>query len=472
MLPFKSYHFHSKEIKVISNLNAPLNDQSVASDFTTENYHRFLLIAKRNYNFVTYGDIPWGQKFILWRHDCDYSLERSYALARIEADAGVRSTYFLNPHSEFYNIFEKTQYRQVMEILDMGHDIGLHFDADFYDIADETILDDKIESEISVLKGLYGVKPEAFSFHNPGAAQLACEADRYGGAINCYSSRFKNEVFYCSDSNGYWRFSNLQDVLEGATAPCLQVLTHPGWWQEKEMPPRKRVFRCVYGRAAATLHGYDAQLERHNRRNHSGFIKNLDFLKALQPRLFDLYDYLWNSECLKLLFVELWWLHETQIHRLCKAELRKGWKISAADLNAFFEDSSRELDSWRLLFGVFGQGLQNIAQIERQDYKEWSNQRNMLISGRSTLPNSILEEGCLFLCKVIIAVAQWGQAQATGYHGLSHLGSIGLPTYKTEDGHPMECLEEMRQERPSLPNLKWDDFKMFMENGFDEDSVE
>jgi hypothetical protein len=66
------------------------------------------------------------------RHDVDFSVHRSYALAKIEAEEGVHSTYFLWPHCKYYNLFEEEIVEIVDKIIELGHDIGLHFDYDFY----------------------------------------------------------------------------------------------------------------------------------------------------------------------------------------------------------------------------------------------------------------------------------------------------------------------------------------------------
>lgn len=236
-------------------------------DFTIAKYHRLLRLAKRTYTFTKYETALEVEKGILWRHDVDCSLNRALRLAGVEADAGVQATYFLNPHSEFYSLLEKSQANIVFRILAMGHEIGLHFDAAFYDVADESRLDELIAREAGWLESWFGVRPVAFSFHNPTEFLLRCDAESYGGLVNCYSSFFKNEVGYCSDSNGYWRYRLLEDVLREAREPRLQVLTHPEWWQEEEMAPRERVVRCVQGRARAVLKRYDAGLAKSGRRN-------------------------------------------------------------------------------------------------------------------------------------------------------------------------------------------------------------
>jgi hypothetical protein len=440
-----------------------LDSPSSDTDFTIGEYRELLAIAKAGYLFSQYDAIPWGTRFVLWRHDCDFSLNRALALARIEAAAGICATYFLNPHSEFYNLLERNQYRLVREIVGMGHRIGLHFDAAFYDIADENSLAHLVSEEAALLESLFGVMPSAFSFHNPGAFHLGCEDEAYGGLVNCYSRRIRTDVPYCSDSNGYWRFRRLRDVLVKATDPCLQVLTHPEWWQDSAMPPRQRIFRSAYGRARATMTDYDAAISAHGRENLSGAAGALAFLRNVLPERYALLDYLWMSGEMATLLVELWRLHESQINKLCKAVLRKEWQVPAREVNAFFESPALAIDGWRLFAGVFGHSWRDVAGFGGDAYPEWVRLRNQLAHGRGAAPKKRLEEGCVFLCGIIAALAAWGKAQPIGYDGLTHLGTIGLPTCKTADGSITDRLEELADEIPSFLTKKWERFKGEME---------
>jgi len=238
-------------------------------DFTTKHYRELICFAKQNYLFVSYGNIPNEGRFVLWRHDCDFSLNRAYRLACIEEEEGVRSTYFINPHSEFYNPFEKGQAKLIEKILGLGHDIGLHFDAGFYETTSADQLNEQIGYEASLLRYFFGVKSFAFSFHNPTDFLLKCENDCYGGLLNCYSAYFKNHVAYCSDSSGYWRHRRLVEVLMEATDERLQILTHPVWWQEEAMYPRDRVRRAIEGRSLAVMRFYKGELEATGRVNPS-----------------------------------------------------------------------------------------------------------------------------------------------------------------------------------------------------------
>jgi hypothetical protein len=445
---------------MITSNKLPKNSTTFNEDFTVKHYRQLLRAARASYRFATYDAIPWDTRFVLWRHDLDYSINRAAALAGIEAEEDVTATYFVNPSSEYYNPFEPGQAQLIKHILNLGHRLGLHFDAAFHDIQDEDALHRKVAQEGRWLAEAFGVLPTVFSFHNPGAAQLQSDAENYGGLINCYSRRFKAEIPYCSDSNGYWRFRRLHDVLTDATDPCLQVLTHPGWWQEKPMPPRQRIFRSVYGRAASTLRAYDANLELHDRTNHAGAATHLRFLKTAHPRLFELCDYLWNSCHFQSLFVELWRLHETQINKLCKAELRKQWRVPAFEVNAFFESPSLAIDGWRLFAGVFGRSWQDAASLEKSEYQAWVDLRNTLIHGRSSTPSQRLEDGCVFLCSAIESLSSWGKTQLIHYDGIDHLGSIGIPTCKTADGSLTDRLEEVADDIQNFPLKKWELFKV------------
>lgn len=424
-------------------------------DFTLEAFRALVRLALAAYPVATYRKIPWGERFVLWRHDCDYSLNRALALARVEAEEGLTSTFFVNPHSEFYNMLQSDQSALVRELLALGHDVGLHFDAGFYGDIGEEELAFKVAQESKLLQDYFGCEPSAFSFHNPVPVHLACDADTYGGLVNCYSRKFMTEVAYCSDSNGYWRFRRLQDVLSEATDPCLQVLTHPGWWLDKPMPARQRIFRAAYGRARATMSLYDRTLAAHGRENLAGSAQALLFLKVAQPRLYLLCDALWMSGELETLFVELWRLHERQIYSLCTAVICAEWKVPARDVNAFFAEASLVVEGWRLFSAVFGEPLRAAAKVNAKVYSGWIRARGQLVHGRGSAPVQDLEEACVGLCQAVQSLATWGREQAFSYDGLAQPGSIAVTLCRTAGEGP----EGMGGDRLTLPSKRWEEFK-------------
>ena len=79
-------------------------------DFTQDNYERLIKIAKDRFQFIEYDSRNFQNKDdsrrILWRHDIDYSPHRALKLAKIEYRNQVKSTYFIQITSKYYNAFE------------------------------------------------------------------------------------------------------------------------------------------------------------------------------------------------------------------------------------------------------------------------------------------------------------------------------------------------------------------------------
>ena len=236
----------------------------MSEDFTEAAYAELVELAKRGYSFEPFGTDA-SEPHVLWRHDVDYSVHRALRLAEIEAEAGVRSTYFLHLHSAFYNLLERPVFERAQRLLEHGHWLGLHFDAGFRDGGD---MESEMAAERDLLERLFGRAVEVVSFHNPEATGVESIGDeRLAGMVNAYGDAIRERYSYVSDSNGYWRYRRLGDVLEAADEKRLHVLTHPEWWQAEPMSPRDRIARCAEGRAQAALAGYDELLALSGRDN-------------------------------------------------------------------------------------------------------------------------------------------------------------------------------------------------------------
>ncbi|MCX7877352.1 MAG: hypothetical protein N2510_01785 [Ignavibacteria bacterium] len=176
-------------------------------------------------------------------------MHSALALAKIELEEGILSTYFIHLHNMFYNAFEEEISSLLNEIFSMGHKPGLHFDCDYYKTHNETSLKEKLIYEKTLIENLTGKPCNVFSFHNPDEKVIERFSENsYAGMINTYGKYFRN-IGYCSDSNGYWRFRRLEDVLNDPAYEKLQILIHPAWWQETPMSPLERIWRCIEGRA-------------------------------------------------------------------------------------------------------------------------------------------------------------------------------------------------------------------------------
>lgn len=239
-------------------------------DFTEDNYRKLLRLAKSHYHFITYEKFEEKGKNILWRHDIDFSVHRALKLAQIEAEENIISTYFIHLHNESYNAMELEVAKRIFEIIDLGHEIGVHFDPAFYSLMNKQMsqLEYYLSMEKEILEKIFNSEIKAFSFHNPDIGNwLKVEKNEIAGLINTYSPYIKEKYGYCSDSNGYWRFRRLADVLCEAQDEKLQVLTHPEWWVPESMSPRDRISRCIDGRAVNQHRWYDKLLKDMGREN-------------------------------------------------------------------------------------------------------------------------------------------------------------------------------------------------------------
>ena len=244
--------------------------ENTFQDFTEDEYRRLLKIAKDKWEFIFFPDCRQDRKVCLWRHDVDVSVHRAYQLAKIEAEEGVRTTYFIHLHSAFYNAFEAEVASLIRRILELGHCLGLHFDPDFYAVPlpNTKVFQDWLMFEKGVLERVFQTKVHVFSLHNPDIdAWVPTIKDEIGGLVNAYSNYLRKNYVYISDSNGYWRFQRLQDVLTAGKVDKLHVLTHPVWWTSEPMSPRARISRCIIGRATRQHKRYDEALRKAGRKN-------------------------------------------------------------------------------------------------------------------------------------------------------------------------------------------------------------
>ncbi|MEM4406524.1 MAG: hypothetical protein QXS68_05710, partial [Candidatus Methanomethylicaceae archaeon] len=173
----------------------------------------------------------------------------------------------------------------IRHISSLGHDIGLHFDFSFYNFLDENDIYKAISFEKGILEFIIDKEVKAISLRNPVLIKENGEEttlqelsalypylfqDQICGLINTYGKVFRDAIYYNSDSNGYWRFRTLEEVLLDESIQRLQVLTHPEWWVDSPMAPRKRIWRAFYGRAMSHMKAYDEFLKKSGRKNING----------------------------------------------------------------------------------------------------------------------------------------------------------------------------------------------------------
>jgi len=237
-------------------------------DFTIAAYAELVSAAAARYRFLRFAESSTEREVALWRHDIDFSPQRALALAKVEAASGVLATYFVQVSSRYYSIFEPEIAAILRQIVALGHDVGLHFDAEVCAHQAAPDYDRRIAFEAKVLEEVVETSVAAFTLHNPTTLDGVSLNDPYrAGLVNASCSDLRASYAYCSDSNGLWRFRSLAEMIADPTVERLYALTHPEWWQAEPMPPRQRLQRCIDGRAAFCSRYYDGLLEDNNRPN-------------------------------------------------------------------------------------------------------------------------------------------------------------------------------------------------------------
>lgn len=203
--------------------------------FTYKSYEKLIsLLRDKGYEFSNYRNWKTKDKVVILRHDIDYSLAKAVALARLEYELGVSSTYFVLLTSEFYNLFAKENLSKISKIYKLGHDIGLHFDEVNYSeeyYRDHGGIGNVILEEVNLLKKIIGIEVDSVSMHRPSKKTLESNID-LSPIINSYGQQFFQDFKYVSDSRRRWR-EDIEAVINCGKYTKLHILTHAFWYNDE-----------------------------------------------------------------------------------------------------------------------------------------------------------------------------------------------------------------------------------------------
>lgn len=193
------------------------------------------LLQEMGYRIVSYDNFSNYDKCAIIRHDVDFRLQDAVELAKIEKRSNIESTYFLLLTSDFYNVFSLNSKRAIDEIVQCGHDIGLHFDEARYlgKTAYLNYIKDKILEEADVLSRAVGMPVTKVSMHRPSKKIIDSNLE-VAGMVNTYNHMFFTEFKYFSDSRHLWR-EPIEDIIKSKQYDKFQILIHPFWYGNKEI---------------------------------------------------------------------------------------------------------------------------------------------------------------------------------------------------------------------------------------------
>jgi hypothetical protein len=176
-------------------------------DFSLAHYRELLRAARAGgYRCAGFDRAPQAGDLIL-RHDVDLSLEAAIAVAEVEADEDMWSTWFLMTRSIFYNLASAEGALAVGRLRDLGHRVAHHAVYPYID------LDGRFDPVVA--------------WHNPAPDYMQAPIER---AVNAMEPPFFDPAHYRSDSNQRWRHGCPHEELAARRFDWLQLLTHPEIW--------------------------------------------------------------------------------------------------------------------------------------------------------------------------------------------------------------------------------------------------
>ncbi len=181
--------------------------------------------ASLRYRIVSFREFepPAERPVLLLRHDLDGPLKGARAMAELEGEAGVQATYFVQTAGDFYNLLSVPHRTFLRRLIDLGHEVGLHYDAKRYVAGGAAAL----SSDLRLLEDLCGRPVRSASQHLP----VEDDAILLDGRIEneAYEPRFTQApMTYISDSLMAWRQATPHDLFDRRAS--FQLLTHPETW--------------------------------------------------------------------------------------------------------------------------------------------------------------------------------------------------------------------------------------------------
>jgi hypothetical protein len=212
--------------------------------FSLELYQSTLEKALRlGYAFPTVSELKKGSshlnKFLLVRHDIDTSPHYALQMALLEHRLGVRSSFYVLMHSPFYNPASPNHWDDLRKMIDMGFEVGLHYETDFFEKRKIDPLEGVL-GDVAALEKILRIKISSVSQHRPASGTFLKKLNEF--YVDAYNQDLMQNVFYISDSGFKWRDKTLADVI--GEEDRIHALIHPLTWTFGELDMAKTYRRA------------------------------------------------------------------------------------------------------------------------------------------------------------------------------------------------------------------------------------
>ncbi len=181
-------------------------------------------------------------RVVYLRHDIDFFPEAAVAMAEKEAEFGFRASYYFLLSGP-YNLLSAENRRVLARLVELGHEIGLHYDLGSYP-EDPREAATALDSEAALLGRLCGREIRTIVMHNPslGGNDWFRQSDHY---VHPHDPRYQTGLLYVSDSCRAWRDENLLRCSSESPPQRLLLLTHPEIWLDGQIDDRQEYLEHV-----------------------------------------------------------------------------------------------------------------------------------------------------------------------------------------------------------------------------------
>ena len=195
------------------------------------------------YSSSTLGEFDANQgraRLLIMRHDLDYpEMKKALSCAEIENRLGIKATYFVRVHSDDYNPFGFKTYHGLRQILDMGHEIGLHYEnLDFCHVTGEDPAR-VIAKEKELLELILDTKVKGIAGHGDWSGIVNWDFWKdhhyrdFGFEYDAYEGKFMNSMLYIDDSLRRWKEDKCMCSYISGHVPRLYFLAHLFYWYHR-----------------------------------------------------------------------------------------------------------------------------------------------------------------------------------------------------------------------------------------------
>lgn len=201
------------------------------------------------------------RKFFLIRHDVDITPWAAEAMAELEVEEGVTTTFYYRLHSPFYNAMDPKVVASMQRVGAMGHEVGLHYEPGFFlDLGRDPV--EGTRRDIATFEHLVGFRTKSIAQHQPAQGPLLEEISKDHPCA--YQRALVRDIPYFGDSGFRWREGCICTKL--GVHERLHTLIHPHSWtkEDRDWPDVLRAHaQDLATRLSGEMEGYIDEVEEY-----------------------------------------------------------------------------------------------------------------------------------------------------------------------------------------------------------------